>query len=63
MSLPHNYREAVAWILEADCGELSARDIRFVEDMREILRGWPARPKQAAWLRSLVAKLGGCFDG
>ena len=57
-----NYLIAAEWILATDCGELTARDIRFCEDMVGILRKWPPRPKQAAWLRSLVAKLGGRLD-
>ena len=53
---------AVEWMVTSDCGELSAREIRFCEDMRDIFYRWPAKPKQAAWLRSPVAKLGGRFD-
>ncbi len=59
----YDYLTAVEWILATDCGELTARDIRFCEDMQGILRRWPPKPKQAAWLRALVAKLGGRFDG
>ena len=40
---------------------IPARDIRFCEDMRGILYRWPAKPKQAAWIRGLVANLGGKF--
>ena len=58
-----NYAEAVEWILATDNGELTATQIRFVESMSEILERWPPKPKQAEWLRSLVAKLGGRFDG
>ena len=59
----YDYLTACEWILRTDCGELSARDIRFAEDMRAILYRWPPKPKQAAWLRTLVEKLGGRFDG
>lgn len=31
--------------------------------MPGILYRWPPKPKQAAWLRSLVEWLGGRFDG
>ena len=31
--------------------------------MRGVHRRWPPKPKQAAWLRSLVAIMGGWFDG
>ena len=44
-------------------GKLAATQIRFVESMSEILERWPPRPKQAAWLRSLVEQLGGQFNG
>ena len=57
-----NYAAAVEWILATDCGERTSRDIAFVEDMVGILRRWPASPKQAAWIRGLVERLGGCFD-
>ena len=57
-----DYAEAVEWLLATDAGELTARDIRFCEDMRGILRRWPPKPKQAAWLRSLVERLGGWFN-
>ena len=57
----YDYLTACEWILRTDCGELSANDIRFAESMRSILYRFPPRPKQAEWLRSLVAKLGGCF--
>jgi len=30
--------------------------------MPGILYRWPPKPKQAAWLRSLVERLGGRFD-
>ena len=59
----YDYLTAVEWLLATDCGELTARDIRFCEDMRGILYRWPAKPKQAAWLRSLIERLGGRFDG
>ena len=54
---------ACEWILASDTGELTARDITFCEDMRGILYRWPCKPKQATWLRSLVERLGGRFDG
>ncbi len=31
--------------------------------MPGILYRWPPKPKQAAWLRSLVERLGGRLDG
>ena len=58
-----DYREACLWILATDSGELTARDIRFCEDMCNILRRWPPTLKQGAWLRGLVEKLGGEFHG
>jgi hypothetical protein len=58
-----DYAAAVEWLLATDCGDFSAREIDFLESKRGILRKWSPRPKQAAWLRSLVAKLGGRFDG
>ena len=54
---------AVEWMVTSDCGELSARDMRFCEDVRDILYRWPPGPKQAARSRSPVAKSGGRFDG
>jgi len=57
----YDYLTAVEWILATDCGELSANDIRFAESMRSILYRFPPRPKQAAWLRALVERLGGHF--
>ena len=59
----YDYLTAVEWLLATDCGELSARDIGFCEDMRGILYRWPAKPKQAAWLGSLIERLGGRWDG
>jgi hypothetical protein len=59
----HDYSTAVEWILRTDCGLLTAHEIRFIESMREILLRWPPRPKQAAWIRVLLEKLGGRFDG
>ena len=59
----HDYAAAVDWLLASDCGDLAAREIEFLESMREILRRWSPRPKQAAWLRALVVKLGGEFNG
>ena len=58
-----DYSVAVRWCLEADRGELSDRDREFLHDLARILRRWPPRPKQAAWIRSLVERLGGVFDG
>ena len=58
-----DYAEAVDWALAADCGELSAYEYSFLESMAEILRKWPPRPKQAKWIRALVERLGGWFDG
>ncbi len=58
-----DYAAAVDWMLATDSGQLTSREIRFVEDMRGVLQSWPPRPKQAAWLRALVRKLGGRFDG
>jgi len=56
-----DYAEAVEWLLAADAGELTARDIDFLESMRGILRRFEPRPKQAAWIRGLVERLGGEF--
>ncbi len=58
-----DYAEAVEWLLAADAGELTARDIDFLESMRGILRRFEPRSKQAAWIRGLVERLGGWFDG
>ena len=57
------YAEAVEWLLASDCGDLTAREIDFLESMWGILRKWPPKPKQAAWIRDLVERLGGWFDG
>jgi hypothetical protein len=59
----YDYLTAVEWLLANDCGELTVRDINFCKDMRAILYRWPPKPKQAAWIRSLVERLGGQFDG
>ncbi len=59
----YDYLTAVEWILASDCGALNSRDIGFCEDMRAVLYRWPASPKQAAWLRSLIERLGGRWDG
>lgn len=59
----YDYLTAIEWLLAIDAGELTDRDIAFCEDMRGILYRWPAKPKQAAWLRSLVERLGGQFNG
>ena len=58
-----DYAAAVEWLMTVDCGDLSAREIEFLESMRGILRKWPPRPKQAGWIRALVEKLGGQFNG
>ncbi len=58
-----DYAAAVEWLLASDCGDLTAREIDFLESMRGILRKWPPRPKQAAWIRALVERIGGWFDG
>ena len=57
-----DYAAAVEWILATDCGQLTNREIRFCEDMQGILESWAPKPKQAAWLRALVKKLGGRLD-
>ena len=59
----YDYLTAVEWLLATNAGELSDNDIRFVKNMRGILFSWPPKPKQAAWIRGLVEKLGGRFDG
>ncbi len=58
-----DYREAVDWALVTDCGELTAREIDFLESMRGILRKWPPKPKQARWIEALVERRGRWFDG
>ena len=58
-----DYAAAVEWILATDCGELTAYEVSFLVSMSEILEKWPPRQKQARWIRALVAKLGGRFDG
>ena len=58
-----DYAAAVEWLLTVDCGDLTAREIDFLESMRGILRKWPPKPKQAAWISALVERLGGWFDG
>ncbi len=58
-----DYAAAVEWLLTVDCGDLTAREIEFLESMRGILRKWPPKPKQAAWISALVERLGGWFDG
>ena len=57
------YGEAVDWVLATDSGDLTAREIDFLESMRGILRKWPPKPKQARWIEALVERLGGWFDG
>ena len=37
--------------------------VALTEDGERILRRWPPRPKQARWIRALVERLGGWFDG
>ncbi|MCH7801559.1 MAG: hypothetical protein IIC24_08480 [Chloroflexi bacterium] len=58
-----DYATAVEWLLASDCGDLTARETDFLESMRRILRRWPPKPKQAVWLRDLIERLGGCFNG
>ena len=58
-----NYGAAVEWLLATDAGDLTAREIDFLESMRGILRRWPPKPKQARWIEALVERLGGWFDG
>ncbi len=58
-----DYAAAVEWILVTDCGDLTAREIDFLESMRGILRKWPPKPKQARWIEALVERLGGWFNG
>jgi hypothetical protein len=58
----NDYLIATEWILATDCGQLSARDIRFVESMHDILYRWPPSAKQATWLRAICEKLGGRLD-
>ena len=58
-----DYAAAVEWALVTDCGDLTAREIDFLESMRGILRRWPPKPKQAVWFRDLVERLGGQFHG
>ena len=59
----YDYLQACEWALRTNCGALPAHVLRFAEDMRGILYRYPPTPKQAAWLRGLVEKLGGRFDG
>ena len=59
----YDYLTAVEWLLATDAGELTARDIDFLVSMRGILYRFPARPKQAAWIRGLVERMGGEFHG
>ena len=59
----YDYSEAVAWLLATDSAALTAHEIDFLESMRGILRRWPPKPKQAAWIRALVERAGGSFDG
>ena len=59
----YDYLTAIEWLLAIDAGELTARDIDFLESMRGILRRFEPRSKQAAWIRGLVERLGGWFDG
>ena len=53
------YGAAVEWLLTVDCGDLSARDIDFLESMRGILRRFEPRPKQARWIEAPGGGLGG----
>ncbi len=58
-----DYAAAVEWLLTVDCGDLTAREIEFLESMRGILRKWPPKSKQARWIEALVERLGGWFNG
>ena len=58
-----NCTAAVEWLLAPDCGDLTAREIEFLESMRGILREWPPKPKQARWIEALVERRGRWFDG
>jgi len=58
-----DHAAAVEWLLTIDCGDLSLREIEFLESMRSILRKWPPKPKQARWIEALVERLGGWFNG
>ncbi len=54
-----NYGAAVEWALATDRGDLTAREIDFLESMRGILRKWPPKPKQARWIEALVERFNG----
>ena len=55
-----NYREALDWIAANDGGLLSAKEARFVSDMRRNLSRWGnPTPKQAGWIDSLLEKTRG----
>lgn len=42
--------------------DLSPRDSEFIASMRDLIaRGFTPTPKQAAWLRGLFARGGGCW--
>ncbi len=58
-----DHAAAVEWLLTIDCGDLSLREIEFLESMRSILRKWPPKPEQARWIEALVERLGGWFHG
>ena len=58
-----DHAAAVEWLLTIDCGDLSVREIEFLESMRSNLRKWPPKPKQARWIEALVERLGGWFNG
>ena len=52
----------VAEFLADQADELSPRDREFVQSMRDLIRrGWTPTHKQAAWLRGLFARAGGCW--
>jgi hypothetical protein len=57
---PRTWDELIAFIMVEDFGRLTEREREFVRSMRSrvVLRGEPSE-KQAAWLRSIYAKLGG----
>ena len=56
------YSEALNWIAANDGGFLSAKEARFVSDMRRNLSHWGSpTPKQADWIDGLLEKTGGCW--
>lgn len=55
----HDYAAAVEWLLASGRGDLTAREIDFLESMRGILRRFEPTPKQADWIDGLLEKTGG----